>query len=126
MKRHNIFIYVILCFAVLLPVSCGQQHDAEQLVEAFMKENMKEPSRMVSMDFDDIDSTKHINSSAIARMREFVKGADLYKNDIKYQSGPDSKKLLILRVRYYVDNEEMCDTYYLDEKLTRVVAFKTN
>lgn len=112
--------------AVLLLASCGQQHDAEQIVKDFMETNMKDGAQVSSLDFDDMDSTKLITDSVITRIRATAKEAALYKSDIRYSGRNGVKKLYILRARYYVNKEEQCDTYYLDAGLTGVVAFKTN
>lgn len=111
---------------MLLLASCGQQHDAEQLVKEFMKENMKDASLVSSVDFDKMDSTRLINDSIITRMRAMTNMSDRYKTDIKYHDVKTNKKLFILRARYNVNEEEWCDTYYLDADLTRVVALKAN
>lgn len=111
---------------MLLLASCGQQYDAEQIVKEFMKENMKEGVMTSSPDFDRMDSTKLINNSIIMRIRNFADGSDRYKAGIKYKEGGNGKKLFILRARYRVGNDDFCDTYYLNDSLTRVVAFKAN
>ena len=42
---------------VLLLTSCGQQHEAEALVEDFMDKNMKDEVSINARRFTDIDST---------------------------------------------------------------------
>lgn len=116
----------ILSVAVLLLAGCGQQHDAESLVKDFMKQNLKEPSAISSVDFERIDSTKRLNDSIVTEIRTFASKSERYRKDIKYPQEAIEKTLIILRVGYRLNGEECSDTYYLDKNLTRVVAFKNN
>lgn len=117
-------IYIIMCSVVLLFASCGRQHNAESTVEDFMESNLKEPSELSINKFNRIDSTRYLNDSIVAVIRQKTTAtATQYKGGIEYGSEPVGKSLVILRVDYSVGDKGYTDTYYLDKELTRVVAF---
>lgn len=119
-------IYIIMCSVVLLLASCGQQHNAESTVKDFMEQNLKEPSSLDDINFNDIDSTRYLNDSVVTVMRQTAKSvATQYKSDIRYGSEPIGKSLITARIDYTVGGKSYTDTYYLDKELTRVVAFKS-
>ena len=112
---------------VLLLTSCGQQHEAEALVEDFMDKNMKDEVSINARRFTDIDSTFLLTNDVIQKMRNKAEdGGQRYKKGIKYADGNPTRKLFITRVKYYVDTLECSDTYYLNADLTHIVAFKEN
>ncbi|OYP46408.1 hypothetical protein CIK96_06030 [Prevotella sp. P4-98] len=112
---------------VLLLTSCGQQHEAEALVEDFMDKNMKDEVSINARRFTDIDSTFLLTNDVIQKMRnKAANGGQRYKKGIKYADGNPTRKLFITRVKYYVDTLECSDTYYLNADLTHIVAFKEN
>lgn len=122
--RH--LIYIIIGIAPLLFASCGPQSEAEELVEQFMEQNMREELRPSSLHFTDIDSTHAMTDSIVISLRQQAKRSSRYQGTIKYAPDEPFKKLIVTRVRYELDDQECSDTYYLDMDLTRVVAFKEN
>ena len=106
---------------MLLSVSCGRQHDAEQTVKAFVEENMQDGIQLSDRDFADLGTTQLISDSLIQLMRQ--RGADLYKQGIAYSKAPDGA-LYYLRMRYVHDKDTLQNTFYLNQELTEVVAFK--
>lgn len=106
---------------MLLSVSCGRQHDAEQTVKAFIEANMQEGIQISDRDFADLGTTRLISDSLIALMRQ--RGADLFKQGITYSKAPDGE-LYYLRMRYVHDKDTLQNTFYLNQELTEVVAFK--
>ena len=106
---------------MLLSVSCGRQHDAEQTVKAFVEENMQDGIQISNRDFADLGTTQLISDSLIQLMRQ--RGADLYKQGIAYSKAPDGA-LYYLRMRYVHDKDTLQNTFYLNQELTEVVAFK--
>lgn len=123
MKR---LIYIIIGVAPLLFASCGPQADAEELVEQFMEQNMREGLKPSSVHFTDIDSTHAMTDSIVVSLRQLARQARRYRSDLKYAPDEPFKKLMVTRVKYELDDQEVSDTYYLDMALTRVVAFKEN
>lgn len=119
-------LYIICILMLLLATSCGRQHDAESLVKDFMRENMHDYSAATDMNFKKIDSTRYLKDSIITNIRKMAETASLYKEGIKYNEKTPGKKLIVLRVEYKVDNKEHSDTYYMNDELTHIVAFKTN
>lgn len=123
MKR---LIYIIIGVAPLLFASCGPQADAEELVEQFMEQNMREGLKPSSVHFTDIDSTHAMTDSIVVSLRQLARQARRYRSDLKYAPDEPFRKLMVTRVKYEIDDQEVSDTYYLDMALTRVVAFKEN
>ena len=106
---------------MLLFASCGQQYHAEKTVEAFVEANMEQLDQISYRDYADVGTTRHINDSLITMMRE--RGAELFKKDITYGETPEGD-LFYLRMRYVHNGETLQNTFYLNQELTEVVAFK--
>jgi len=114
--------YIIIGIsALLLFVSCGQQHKAESLAKEFVAENMEDPSTISGKDFADIGTTRHISDSLITLMRK--RGATGYKKGITYGKMPTGD-LYYLRMSYISNGDTLQNTFYFDSELSEVVAFK--
>ena len=106
----RIYIKIGIClFNVLLFASCGQQYKAESTVKDFIE------------DFADLGKTRHLNDSLIGIMRQ--NGAQGFKKGITYPAIPQGD-LYYLRMRYISGKDTLQNTFYLNEELTEVVAFK--
>lgn len=81
MKR---LIYIIIGVAPLLFASCGPQSEAEDLVEEFMEQNMREGLKPSSVHFTDIDSTHAMTDSIVVNLRQLARQAKRYRPDLKY------------------------------------------
>ena len=88
---------------MLLLTSCGQQHQAESVVEDVMNEHLKETADLQITSFGKIDSTRHINDSIIISLREATKRSSVYKDDIEYATAGNDSKLIIVRVTYTIN-----------------------
>ena len=114
--------YIIIGVTLLLLASCGKQHNAEQTVKAFVEDNMENGGSDISdRDFADLGTTKFINDSLIQVMRH--RGAPLFKQGISYSAAPDGE-LYYLRMSYVHQSDTLQNTFYLNQELTEVVAFK--
>ena len=113
--------YIIIGVTLLLFASCGQQYHAEKTVEAFVEANMEQPDKITNRDYADLGTTRHINDSVISIMRQ--RGAQGFKKDITYGQMPDGD-LFYLRMRYVPEGDTLQNTFYLNQELTEVVAFK--
>ncbi len=120
------YLYILIGMSLLLFASCGPQQEAEELVEQFMKQNMKEELDISGLHFMDIDSTRLVNDSVVISLRQQAKRASRYQGNIKYAPDQPFKQLITIRAKYYIEEKEYSDTYYLDMDLTRIVAFKEN
>ena len=120
------YLYIIIGISLLLFASCGPQQEAEELVEQFMKQNMKEELDISGLHFMDIDSTRLVNDSVVISLRQQAKRASRYQGNIKYAPDQPFKQLITIRVKYYIEEKEYSHTYYPDMDLTRIVAFKEN
>lgn len=122
MKR----LYIIIGIGLLLFASCGQQHQAKEIIKEFVNQYAVEPSARSSISIVKFDSTKVLSDSIINLMRINADTIQRYQKSIKYAEGSTGQKLYIARITYSIHDVEYSDTYYLDEQLTRVVAFKSN
>jgi len=120
MKRLRAYIIIGGMTAMLL-ASCGQQYSAEKTVKAFVDDNMENPDEISGRHFADIGTTRHISDSLIDAMRH--RGAPLFKKGISYGQVP-AGDLYYLRMRYVHDGDTLQNTFYLNDQLTEVVAFK--
>lgn len=111
---------------MLLLASCGQQHKAESVVEDFMNNNLKDASSLQIMEYGDLDSTRYLNDSIVNKLRSTAKNAPMYKPDIIFSEDNGHDKLIILRVKYKINDKNYHDTYYLNKELTAVIALKNN
>ncbi len=123
--RHLLYIIIGIA-APLLFTACGPQAEAEDLVEQFMEQNMREGLKPSSIHFTDIDSTHAMTDSIVINLRQLARQAKRYRPDLQYAPDQPFQKLMVTRVRYELDDQECSDTYYLDMALTRIVAFKEN
>ena len=120
-------LYIIIGIAVLLLTACGQQHQAKVVVQEFVDQNVTEPSARSSIKMLKFDSTKVLNDSIIALMRTNADTIERYvQKPIKYAPGGVGRMLYVARISYTIYGQEYSETHYLDEQLSRVVAFKTN
>lgn len=113
--------YIIIGTALLLFASCGQQHKAESLAEDFVAENMENASSISNQDFADLGTTRHLSDSLIKVMRQ--RGAANFKKNISYSKIPTGD-LYYLRMSYISNGDTLQNTFYFDEELSEVVAFK--
>ena len=112
--------------ALLLFASCGQQHQAKEVISDFLDKHVTEPSARSSITVEKFDSTRVLSDSVIQRMRANADTVKRYVTPIHYAPGDISRKLYVARISYTVHDVEFSDTYYLDDQLTRVIAFKSN
>jgi len=120
MKRQSI-INIIGVMVLLLLASCGKQYQAEQTVKDFVDANMESADLISDRDFADIGTTRHISDSLITVMHK--RGAQFYKKDINYPQTPQGE-LYYLRMKYIYNGDSLQNTFYLNEELTEVIAFK--
>ena len=72
-------------------------------------------------DFADLGTTSLISDSLIQLMRH--RGAPLFKQRISYPEAPEGE-LYYLRMSYIHKGDTLQNTFYLNQELTEVVAFK--
>ena len=111
----------ISLFAVLLFASCGQQYKAESTVKDFVEDNMEAANQISGRDFADLGKTRHLSDSLVTAMRQ--RGAQGFKKGITYPAIPQGD-LYYLRMRYINGSDTLQNTFYLNEDLTEVIAFK--
>ena len=119
-------LYIIIGIGLLLFASCGQQHQAKKVIQEFVEQYAVDPSSRSSISIVKFDSTKVLNDSIINLMHTNADTIQRYPKSIKYAEGATGQKLYLARITYSINDAEYSDTYYLDEQLTHVVAFKTN
>ncbi|MBR1395649.1 MAG: hypothetical protein IJ559_08335 [Prevotella sp.] len=120
-------LYIITAISLLLFASCGQQHQAKEVIQTFVDEYVTEPASRSSISIVKFDSTRVLSDSIICVMRTNADTIHRYSaKPIKYDESPIGRKLYVARITYTIYGAEYSDTYYLDEQLTHVVAFKSN
>ncbi|MBR1688471.1 MAG: hypothetical protein IJ710_08070 [Prevotella sp.] len=116
-------LYIIIGVA-LLCASCGQRYEAKQVVGRFIEQNAVNPDLFKSKSYLKFDSTKVVGPAAIALMRRQADADPLYKRGIHYEAEPTGAKLFYISMTYRYDTVSYRQTFYLDEQLQHVVAFK--
>lgn len=111
---------------MLLLTACGQQHQAKTVIQEFVDQYVTEPASRSAVTLVKLDSTKVLNDSLISVMRANADTISRYVKPIHYAEGEVGRKLYVARITYTIYGVEFSDTYYLDELMTRVVAFKSN
>ena len=119
-------LYIIIGIGLLLFASCGQQHQAKEVIQAYVDQHAVEPSAHSSISIVKFDSTKVLNDSIIRLMRTNADTIQRYQHPLKYADVSTEKMLYVVRITYSVYDTEYSDTYYLNSQLTDVVAFKSN
>ena len=120
--RKSIYIIGV----ILLLASCGQQHQAKGVIQDFVNQYVSKPSSLSSISIVKFDSTRVLSDSVIARIRANADTIKRYSAPVKYSDRPMGRKLYVARISYAINGTEYCDTYYLDEQISHVVAFKSN
>ena len=102
--------------------SCGQKHKAETVVGDFIETYAKDPDAIRKRDFVRFDSTKVIGDSLVKEMQ--TREHELFKQPIPYPVSTSGRVLYLLRMNYVYQGDTLWQTFYLDESLENVVAFK--
>ena len=116
------YIIIGITAFVFLFVSCGQKHKAKVLVEDFIENYAIDPDAIAERDFTRFDSTKVITDSLIMAMQEATH--PLYKHPIPYSVHNAGRMLFLLRMNYQHQGDTLWQTFYVDEQMEHVVAFK--
>lgn len=104
--------------AAALLVGCGQTHDAKTKVREFMDTQMQLADYDI-VEWGRADSTFFVSDSMVQVMRANAAGK------VKAQYAKPTPKLLYIYVRYTSgDNDTVKQTFYLDDKMTGIVAYK--
>ncbi len=119
--KHRSLFNLIGGMAILLLASCGKQYQAEQTVKDFVDANIENAALVSNRDFTDIGTTRHISDSLISVMHK--RGAQFFKKDINYPPAPKGE-LYYLRMKYIHNGDSLQNTFYLNQELTEVIAFK--
>ena len=118
--RH---IYIIIGVALTLVfTSCGKQHTAENLVGDFIEANAEEPSKLEYRWFGNLGQTSSIGDSVLQFMQQRKK--ENFKAAISYPTSTSGKLLYYLRMNYALDGDTLQNTFYFDEQMEHIVAFK--
>ena len=122
MKR--LLIAVVVLVAMTAFTSCNQQKSAaKKLVEQFLTDNLVSDDYKV-MYFYDLGSTKHISDSAFLQMRQKATTNKRYKDGLQFADGQKTKKLNFIRVKMLIQKDTVYQTFYFDDQITQVMAFK--
>lgn len=118
-KVTSVCIFLFVC----LLIGCGQNHRARQLVGDFLENNLKESDYEIT-DYSSVDSTYHLRDSILWALQKENNQSLIYKK-INYQKRT-TRKLFFMRVNFRYKDKPVCQTFYFDDHLERVVCFKDN
>ena len=121
MKHHSLLATGLAALVFLL-ASCGQKHKATGLVEDFIDQYALQPDEIEQRDYEHFDSTKVISDSLLQIMQ--AKEHPLFKHPIPYPVAKSGRMLYLLRMNYVHKGDTLWHTFYLDEQLEHIVAFK--
>ena len=113
---------IIITLAAL--ASCAGNREAKKVVREFLDTNLKAESYDTEY-FSKVDSTFLISDSLVEVMRKNTQACGLF-HDIRYAGGSKTKKLNFIMVRYRIGDKTIKQTFYLDDKTTRVVCLKND
>lgn len=119
---NRIYIIIGVTLLVFLLTSCGQKHKAETVIEEFLAEYALAPDEIQHRDYEHFDSTKVISDSLIVAMQQ--RSQPLFKQPIPYPAATSGRMLYHLRMNFVHHDDTLWYTFYLDEQLEHVVAFK--
>lgn len=108
---------VTMALLAALFMGCGQGHDAKKMVKEFMTKEMGVGDYDV-IAWSRLDSTFFVSDSMVHVMQRNT------PQKVKAKYAKYSPKLLYLNVKYTIGNDTIKQTFYLDDKLTGVVAYK--
>ena len=139
MKKSVIFV-LTLVLAICLPLQLKADNDRvitfdrlPATAQAMLKQNFadKTPLAITAdrddykvMYFYDLDSTKHISDSAFLQMRQKATTNKRYKDGLQFADGQKTKKLNFIRVKMLIQKDTVYQTFYFDDQITQVLAFK--
>ena len=118
----SLYKYIIGVASIFFMSSCGQQHDAECLVDAFLEENAVHPEKIENRNFLKLDSTKLISDSLIDVFQH--RKNELFKPNIKYAVNNSGRMLYYIRMNFTYEGDTLYQTFYIDESFGHIVAFK--
>ena len=113
---------IIITLAAL--ASCAGNREAKKVVREFLDTNLKAESYDTEY-FSKVDSTFLISDSLVEVMRKNTQACGLFR-DIRYAGGSRTKKLNFIMVRYRIGDKTIKQTFYLDDKTTRVGCLKND
>lgn len=116
-----------ILFASLAAVflsSCGEQYKAKQLVSNFLDRSLAEKDFSIE-NCSKLDSTYYITDSTLNAMRAASRKETSFIR-ARYEGVKRSKKLLFIRIDYTNNGRKHTQTFYMDDRLQHVVAFKNN
>lgn len=117
MKRY--IKIIIICSITLVAVSCGKQHKAESAVKDFLDQNMTAADYSIS--FNKIDSTKNLTDSMIIVMK-IVRKKQAFQEEHRIRNG--NKPYIFTKTKICNGKDTVPYTFYLDNTLKNVIAFK--
>lgn len=113
----------MMCLSALLFAGCGQAHKNHTMIETFME------SEMGLKDYDVVTwsepkSTFFVSDSMLQVIRKKAEREALVKRGVNYTAS--TEKLNFIQVKYVLGRDTLRSTFYLDDKLTGVVAVKAD
>lgn len=108
---------------VWLISGCGQSHKNRGIIEDFMQTRMNLEDYDV-LSWSEPQTTYFVSDSMLQAMRRRAQASRLVRGNVPYKAKTD--RLVFMEVRYVTGQDTIRQTFYLDDKNTGVVGFKTN
>jgi len=118
--RHLIAVLV----AVLTLAACGNRHRAASVVDDFLKENLTNDD--YKMEVVAMDKAAKVNAATLKALQGEAAGDPAFKKSIQWGTPATQDNYYYMRARIIHEQDTMVKTFYLDDQLTTVVAFKQN
>lgn len=123
---NNLLKGVIATIVVIALSCCGSKKQVKPLVEQFLTDNLKE-NNFSNLSVEKLDSTFFITDSLLTDLQQKSAKNPLLRSDFRYPKTMVSKKKYFVKVKYNLPNgKEQNQTFYIDEHLEHVIAFKDN
>ena len=113
--KHWLLTAALVSAALL--TGCGQTHDAKNKVREFMDTQMHMDDYDI-VEWGRADSTFFVSDSMVRVMQTKTAAK------VKAHYAKPTQKLLYIKVKYVLQNDTVRQTFYLDDKMTGVVAYK--
>lgn len=120
--RRALTVALMMSMSALSLTSCYDNREAKALVKEFLDNNLKNENYTAEY-FSKVDSTFVISDSVLNDIQQKAHASGLFK-PLKFGERGNSRRLNFIKVRYVTGNDTIKQTFYFDEKTTRVVGVK--
>lgn len=112
--------------SLMLLTACGQQHQAEGIIEDFLDANLVNSDFRV--DYGKLGTTRKLDDHRLRQMQKASTTDKLFKHPIRYGAYKELGELLYLKTTIIQETDTFVRTIYLHPELSEdgVMAIKEN